>query len=185
MQQQQADVLRTRQRILVLGPCGSGKSTLARKLADVLPLPLFHLDAEYWQPDWVEPDPDVWLQRVEQLIAGDRWIIDGGYGSSLERRLQRADAAIVLDYPRMVYMANVLERVQRYAGQVRPDLAEGCEEKLDFEFLHYVWNFARTRTPKVRRLVHGAPPEVQRVFLYEPAEAEDLLRCLNGNSTSH
>ena len=87
-------------RILILGCGGAGKSTLARRLGAATGLPVVHLDGLYWQPGWVAMERAAWRRTVENEIAKDAWIIDGNFGSSLELRLSRAQAAVYLDYSR-------------------------------------------------------------------------------------
>ena len=48
------------QRILIIGSGGAGKSTLALRLAEALKVELVHLDAHYWKPGWIEPEPQEW-----------------------------------------------------------------------------------------------------------------------------
>ena len=98
-------------RILILGCGGAGKSTLARRLGAATGLPVVHLDGLYWQPGWVAMERAAWRRTVENEIAKDAWIIDGNFGSSLELRLSRAQAAVYLDYSRAVCLAGVLRRV--------------------------------------------------------------------------
>jgi adenylate kinase family enzyme len=74
-------------RVLVIGSGGAGKSTFATRLAQLTGLPLFHLDALYWKPGWVETPKEVWSRTMGQLIAGARWVMDGNYGGTLEQRL--------------------------------------------------------------------------------------------------
>ena len=45
------------ERILIIGGNGSGKTTFSRALAEVLHLPLIHLDTLYWRDNWT-PAPD-------------------------------------------------------------------------------------------------------------------------------
>ena len=40
-----------REALAILGPAGAGKSWLARQLAEILDLPVVHLDRLYWKPD--------------------------------------------------------------------------------------------------------------------------------------
>ncbi len=109
-------------RILILGCGGAGKSTLARRLGAATGLPVVHLDGLYWQPGWVAMERAAWRRTVENEIAKDAWIIDGNFGSSLELRLSRAQAAVLLDYSRAVCLAGVLRRVWTTHGRVRPDM---------------------------------------------------------------
>ena len=108
-------------RILILGCGGAGKSTLARRLGAATGLPVVHLDGLYWQPGWVAMERAAWRRTVENEIAKDAWIIDGNFGSSLELRLSRAQAAVYLDYSRAVCLAAGYGR--GVPGAVRPELS--------------------------------------------------------------
>jgi adenylate kinase family enzyme len=168
------------QRVLVIGPCGAGKSTLATTLARQFALPLFHMDQLNWRPGWVESNKDDILRRLAEIIATDRWLIDGTYGGTLAERLVRADTVIYLDYPVRLCVARLLRRIWTYRGRTRPDMTEGCPERFDLEFLIYLmrWNSGpRIRTEqklkgheaKVIRL--GCPDELQRWMDLLPAVA--------------
>ncbi len=129
------------QRILVIGSPGAGKSTLARKLARRLDLPLFHLDRMHWLPGWVERNRDEGRAELAGVLAQDRWIIDGNYGSILPMRLKRADTVVWLDYPTWLCLGRALKRWWRYRGTNRPDMTEGCPERLNAEFFLYILKF--------------------------------------------
>src|SRR6187402_354163 len=122
------------ERILIIGSPGSGKSTMARALAARTGLPLVHLDQIYWQPDWVERDKAEWLATLTAALAEPRWIIEGNYSSSLAQRLAAADTAVLLDVPTWRCLWRITKRVSTYRGRVRPDMAEGCPERFDWEF---------------------------------------------------
>jgi adenylate kinase family enzyme len=136
-------------RVLVIGSCGAGKSTFARRLHEITGLKLIHLDSFYHLPNWGEPSKEDWLKLVQELIKGDEWIIDGNYGGSMEMRLERCDTVIWLNFPRTVCTWRVLKRIWLYRKGGRPDMAEGCEERFDWEFIKYVWNFPRDKNPKI------------------------------------
>ena len=138
-------------RVLILGSPGAGKSRLAAELARRTGLPLFHLDQLYWQPGWVEPEPDQWRASLEALIAQPSWIIDGNYGGTLSARLTRADTVIDLDVPAWRCLARVLGRISAHHGRVRPDMAPGCEERLDWRFLLYIARFPLSARPRVNQ----------------------------------
>ena len=164
------------QRVLVIGSPGAGKSTFSRTLAVRTGLPLIHLDAHYHLPGWQEPDPAVWSARVDELLAGERWIIDGNYGDSMARRLARADTAILLDYPTYLCLWRLFRRISTLHGTVRPDAPPGCPERFDPEFFLYVAAFRRVKTPALERRLSGFPGEVVR--FRHPREAEAFLASL-------
>lgn len=166
-------------RILILGCGGAGKSTLARRLGAATGLPVVHLDGLYWQPGWVAMERAAWRRTVENEIAKDAWIIDGNFGSSLELRLSRAQAAVYLDYSRAVCLAGVLRRVWTTHGRVRPDMGAGCPERFDLSFLRWVWDFPKRDGTHVKALL-AAHPQVRCVTLKNRRDAQVPLRRLEG-----
>ena len=161
------------ERILVLGPCGAGKSTLAVKLGDKLGLPVIHLDKEFWRAGWVEPDPAEWAAEVEKLIARPRWVMDGNYGGTLARRLERAELVVNLDYPQRVFFPRMVRRLLTNWGRTRPDMAEGCRERFDLEFWRYAWRYRIDVLP--RREARLAASRVPVIDLATPRETEAWL----------
>ena len=136
-------------RIALIGCPGAGKTTLAQALGDQLDLPVIHLDRHFWKPGWVETPREPWQKHQKKLLSGDRWIVDGGYHATLDIRLPRADTVLCFDFPRWRSYWGVARRWMQHHGQTRPDLGEGCPERLDPEFLRYIWNFPRDIRPKV------------------------------------
>ena len=179
------------ERSLVIGCGGSGKSTFARSLAAVTGNPLIHLDREYWRPGWVEPATDEWETAVASLIAAERWVMDGNYSRTLNQRLERATAVFFLDMPRHYCLRRVLLRTYQYRGESRPDMTEGCPEKVDLEFLGWIWNYPRRSRAKVRALlddyrgtlVHFSRPAQVEDFLHRLAPAEALSAAAEGSSS--
>jgi adenylate kinase family enzyme len=164
------------ERILVIGSPGAGKSTLAAAIAARTGLPLLHLDGHYWRAGWIEPDKQDWAAQVEALAAGERWVMDGNYGGTLPMRLARADTVIWLDFPVWLCLVRIVRRAVRYRGRVRPDMAQGCPERLRWEFLSYT---ARFPWGGRRRIVAKLPAFTGTlVRLRRPREAARFLREL-------
>jgi adenylate kinase family enzyme len=151
------------QRIAVIGCPGAGKSTLATLIARATDLPLIHLDAEHWQPGWVEPEREAWLARAAALADGPHWVIDGMYNSTLPARLRRPTLVVYLDLPTATCLWGAMKRVRRWRGRSRPDMTEGCPEKLDAEFVAYILTFRRRIRPLVERLLAGSDVRVIRL----------------------
>jgi adenylate kinase family enzyme len=142
-------------RVVVVGSGGSGKSTFARDLGRVTRLPVIHLDQEYWRAGWEETPKDEWERRVAKLLAGASWIMDGNFGGTREMRMRAADTIIFLDLPTHVCLYRILKRTFRYYGRSRPDMAEGCSERLDLEFIGWVWNYRRRSRQRLMRELDG------------------------------
>lgn len=130
-------------RILVIGCPGSGKSTLARQLGDRFGLTVVHLDRLWWQPGWQSISQEEFDTRLERALALDSWIIDGNYSRTMQQRISRCDTVIYLDFNRWSCLLGVFQRMVKNRGKTRPDMATGCPERLDWEFLRYIWNFNR------------------------------------------
>ena len=139
-------------RIIIIGSSGGGKSTLARQLGDITGLPVIHLDKEHWNPGWVETPKDIWQEKVKELLKGEQWIIDGNYGGTMKIRAEAADTIIYLDFNRFICLYRVIKRRLQNHGRTRPDMCEGCKEKIDFEFLKWVWTYPKKK-PKVEKLL--------------------------------
>ena len=146
------------QRIMIIGSPGSGKSTLARALADRLDLPVHHMDHIHWHPGWVEREAADKMVLVRQVIAGDRWVFEGGHSSSYEDRLARADLLIWLDLPMGLRLWRVIRRSLRDLGQVRPDMQQGCPEQLSNlpGFVRFIWTSNRSSRARAHRVFDGA-----------------------------
>lgn len=99
-------------RVVIFGRGGAGKSTLAQGLGEMLDLPVVELDKVYWRPDGRPTPAAVWQVIQEELVAGEKWILDGDLGLDdvVGRRLQAADTIIVLDLPAYLCAWRVLRR---------------------------------------------------------------------------
>ncbi|MDX2202795.1 MAG: topology modulation protein [Hyphomicrobiaceae bacterium] len=163
------------QRVLVIGISGAGKSTLSRALAARTGLPLIHLDKEYWRPGWTMTPRAEWRPKVVELATRERWIMDGNFDSSLDLRLPRADTLIWFDYPTLRCLWRAMKRVAKSYGRVRPDLAPGCPERIDVDFLRYIWRFNRVQRPRLLAQIakHGA--HLAPIVIRRDAEAAALL----------
>jgi len=133
------------QRVMIIGCCGSGKSTFSRALHKVLGLELIHLDQYYWQPNWVEMEKTHWAKTVTELASKPHWIIDGNYGGTMDLRFEKADTIFFLDIPTYKCLWRITKRIYKYHGKVRPDMPEGCKERFDLEFYHYVLTYNMIR----------------------------------------
>ena len=160
-------------RIMVIGCPGSGKSTFARALRDITGLPLFYLDMLYWNGDRTTVSKEVFRGRLGEVIAKDRWIIDGNYGSTMEMRMQACDTVIFLDYPVEV----CLEGVRQRRGKPREDMP-WVETGEDEEFLQFIRDYGRNSRPKVLALL-AAYGDRQTVILRSREEAAEYLRSLH------
>lgn len=126
-------------RVMIIGGTGSGKSWLARMLGTITGLPVFHIDPMYWKAGWVQRDMAETHAMVRGVAALDHWIFEGNNSSSFADRIGRADHLIFLDFPTWIRVWGVFSRTLKSYGKVRPDMAEGCPERFDWEFTKWVF----------------------------------------------
>jgi adenylate kinase family enzyme len=163
------------ERVLVIGSGGSGKSTVSAKLGELLNLEVNRLDKFFWSAGWVEPARDEWLKTVTALADRDSWIMDGNYSGTLELRLQKADTIVFLDLPRVLCLWRIMKRFLLYRNGTRPDMAEGCRESLNLEFVEWVWNYPRRSRPKVVRLLQQHAEGKQIFWLRSRSDVKRFL----------
>ena len=144
------------ERVIIIGCGGAGKSTLAQKMGQKTGLPVVHLDKLFWKPGWVESTPEEIDEKIRQELDKPQWIMDGNFNRTLPMRVARADTVIYLDFSRMACLLGVLKRVLTTYGKVRPDMGEGCPERIDFEFLKWVWNYNKNKRERNYRLLNEA-----------------------------
>lgn len=144
------------ERIMIIGCGGAGKSTLARQLGEKLDLPVVHLDKLFWKPGWVEMPKDEFDAILREEMAEEKWIMDGNFNRTLPERIKRCDMVIYLDFSRFACLCGVFKRILTTYGKIRPDMGEGCPERIDFEFLKWVWNFNKNKREGNYRLLNDA-----------------------------
>ncbi|MFW9962072.1 MAG: DNA topology modulation protein [Candidatus Sifarchaeia archaeon] len=168
-------------RVLILGPSGSGKSTLGEKLGRILGIPSIHLDQHYWRPNWVETPRDEWRAKVKNLISSESWVMDGNYTSTLKLRASAADTIIFIDVPRRLSYLRVFSRFLRFRGGTRPDLTEDCPEKIDLDFIRWIWNYPSTRKPLILKFLNNLKSTKNVFILRGQKEVEAFIDSLRGN----
>ena len=155
----------------------SGKTTLGQELARRLAVPFVELDALHHGPNWTEASAEEFRAKVEPLVAGDGWVIDGGYWAKLgDLVLGNADLVVWLDLPVRVWLPRLIRRTTRRVLR-REELWNGNRESLRNVFFSrnsLIWyalrNHARHRRVYPERL---APYE--NVRLRSPEEVERWL----------
>ena len=134
-------------KIAVLGYSGSGKSTLARVLGEWYNVSVLHLDQVQFLPGWQIRDRDEAKAMVSVFLERETgWVIDGNYNSFfLQERLMQADLIVLMLLPRLMCLHRCRMRYQMNRNQTRVDMAPGCPEKLDAEFVRWILWEGRTR----------------------------------------
>jgi adenylate kinase family enzyme len=171
-------------RIVVVGTSCSGKTSYAKRLANILASPHVELDALYWNPNWVERPLEEFRVLVRDAVAGDRWIVDGNYGTVRDLIWPRATCLIWLNYSFPLVMARAIRRTLRRAIS-REELFSGNKESFRMSFfsrdsiLLWVitthWN-RRRRYEELQRF--GTYPHLRWFEFKTSPQAEQFLKSL-------
>lgn len=111
-----------------------------QRYAQIYQLPLLHLDSIQFLENWEEREEAEATQLVKTFLEEhSNWVIDGNYTQRFyEERLAKADKIIILEFSRWQCLKRVTQRYLTYRHQTRPDMTQGCEEKLDMDFIKWI-----------------------------------------------
>ncbi len=99
---------------IIASASGNGKTTVGRALAERLGVPFLELDSLVHGPNWTEISDEELRLAVEPVVAGDGWVIDGGYRGKIGNLvLDGADTIVWLDLPIRVWLPRLVGRTLR------------------------------------------------------------------------
>jgi len=162
------------ERILIIGLQGSGKSTFANKLGQGLNREIIHLDKIYYESGWKHTQTkEEWRQTIRDLVAKDKWIIDGHYNSTLSIRVPRADTIIFFDFNKFLCLYRVCKRT---LDKTQPfDKAEGNFNRLSYNLIKKILIFSEKKVWKHLELYK----DTKKIFVVKNSkEAGELLSKL-------
>jgi adenylate kinase family enzyme len=156
-------------RIMIFGLPGSGKSTFSVYLSQQLSLPLYHLDKYFFVENWVERPKKDFLHIQHNIVAQEHWIIDGNALSSLEIRYAHADLVLYFSTPRFLCFGRLIKR-RFFRDLSIQDRAEGCQERLSYRLIRYMWSFDHRVCPLLKCLQQTYP----KTPFYKIRSSQDL-----------
>lgn len=101
--------------------------------------------------------------------------MDGNYSGTLGMRIEACDTVIFLDIARTICLRRVFKRALLYRNRVRPDMAQGCNERLSFEFVRWIWDYPKSSRPKILKLLEERAHNKNVFRLRTQAEVEKFL----------
>lgn len=161
-------------RIVIIGCGGSGKSTLAKQLGKITGIPVIHLDQMFWRQGWTHVPREEFDTLLHKELVKETWIIEGNYHRTIGERLNCCDMVIYLDVSRFVCLYSVIKRLILNLGRTRSDMGAGCPEKIDWEFVEWIWNFNKNFREKYLDLLAGVKDK-EIIILHKRRDCKDLL----------
>lgn len=163
-------------KIAIIGYSGAGKSTLARKLGAYYNCEVLHLDSIHFSSDWAERTDEEMTADVKLFMTKENWVIEGNYSGVLyQQRMEEADRIVFLNFNRLCCLWRAYKRYQMYKGTVRPDMADGCCEKFDWEFVRWIlWEGRSEKTKKRYQSILASFP-YKTIVLKKQAQLDRFL----------
>jgi adenylate kinase family enzyme len=142
------------ERVAIIGSPGTGKSTFAKKLAEQIRLPLIHLDYYYHDKrhDFYT-NKEAWRAKANDFTKADSWIIDGNFGATMAKRLERADTIFYFNMPTRVALMGIVRRWLTANNFDRPEMPDNWREKPSFSFFWKVMRFRDNYTSSTQQLL--------------------------------
>lgn len=150
---------------------GVGKTTFANKLGEILQINVYHLDALYWNPGWVEASNMEFTTAQKKIVQQKEWIIEGNYTATYEIRAEHADTIIYLELPLLTCLYRVVKRWVKHRGTTRPDMGKDCPEKIDWAFIRFILT---TYYPRKKAMI-------KRLREFQDGDKERNIFILRGN----
>lgn len=150
-------MLKSINKISIIGGSGTGKTTLANNLSRELGLPVCHMDGLNYSKNWKINNQEERDKIIMEKTKEPRWIMDGTYTSTLEKRLEASDFIIYLDYSSFAQLRGAVGRYLKNPGKEKPEIP-GCKEQMTFSFLFWVLRWRSLKRKQIVEIVNKLDP---------------------------
>lgn len=150
-------------RISIIGGSGTGKTTLANNLKKELGLPVCHMDSLNYGDNWKINEEAARDKIIMEKINESKWIMDGTYTSTLEKRLEKSDFIIYLDYSSFAQIKGAMGRYLKNHGKEKPEIP-GCKEHMTLSFFFWVLRWRRKKRKQIVEIVNKIDKEKVKIF---------------------
>jgi adenylate kinase family enzyme len=146
-------------------------------------MPAIELDALFWGPAWTPVPDETFRARVADAVAGNRWVLDGGYSKIRDLTWSRADTLVWLDFPLTTVLRRWMRRtIARLFSREEFWPGTGNRERLSHlvgrdSLLWWILSTHRRRRETISAAL-TAYPQLRLVRLRSPAEARRWLETL-------
>jgi adenylate kinase family enzyme len=161
--------------MIIIGNSGSGKTWLAKRHADLLGIPVVHIDDIFWEPggfDKKRPQ-EVVLSMIQEAKAMDSWIVEGVFGELAEQFFDCAESLVWLDIDWPTCQARLLKRGSESRQHLgRAESEQGLKNLVEWASQYYERTNARSYAGH-RKLMEDFPG--RKVHLKSQAEVIGMI----------
>ena len=142
-------------KIHIIGCSGSGKTYLATELSKKYNIPHFDLDNIQWDNNAQGYGVKMPVEKrdglLKEILANDKWIIEGVYYTWVQQSFEDADKIYVLDMPKYLYISRIIRRsVKRKLG-----IQKGKKETLKsvYNLLKWTETFQKKNLKEIKSIL--------------------------------
>lgn len=162
-------------KVCVIGISGSGKTTFATRLAEETQISHHELDLMNWRSNWYDRsklDTEAFKQDVIAAVAGDNWVIAGGYRLVRPIIFSNAKTVVWIDLPFYLTLYQVFKRSLKRAVDKAPILNGNRENFARWFSKGHPLYFVLFKFKKKRR-------DFERLLAQPEWEHLEVIRCKN------
>ena len=115
-------------------------------------LPVCHIDGIHHLKNWKIRDKEERDEIILNKIKEPKWIMDGTYKHTLEKRIQNSDMVIFLNYSKLARVKGILSRYIKNKGKEKPEIP-GCKEQMGFKFIKHAFNWEKERLDLINEIL--------------------------------
>lgn len=163
-------------KIQIIGCSGTGKTYLASGISEKLGIMHYDLDDIYWDNSGGDygkkADPLVRDAKLNAMLGGDDWIIEGVYYSWLKRAFDDADVIYYLKIPRIIYCTRIFLRYLRR----RLGIEKGKKGTLKSTVALIKWTdkYQKMNYPEIKEIFAKYPEKVK--YIYSASAARKIIK---------
>lgn len=171
-------------KVAVFGNAGGGKSTLSKRLSEITGLPIYSTDKMKYMPGGIEVSQEDYKQTHAEILAAERWIIDGfGCMETIWLQLDEADSLVLVDLPLYVHFWLVTKRL--LSGSFK--LPEGWPEnspilKGSISSYRVLWLCHKRLTPRYREYIDLAQTTKRIYHLRSIKQISHFLQAIEAET---